>query len=101
MSLGVGGPASLNRDKLSPQRRVTAQDIDAWLQAARERQAPLHRQAALTPWDSDQRQEVLTVMAALLQERHTLLQEACEEVRVISAATRVWSQGVRSTFADL
>ena len=76
------------------QRSVTAQDIDAWLLAAKEQRAHLHLQAALAPWHSDERQEVLTAMSDLLL-------EAFEEVRVVSESTREWSQDVRGDASDL
>jgi len=76
------------------QRSFTTEEVDAWLLAGREEQARLHLLAARSPWDSDQRQEVFTLMSALLQ-------EASEEVRVVSESTREWSQGVRGEASDL
>jgi len=73
---------------------VTSQDVDTWLRAAKERRAHLHLLAALSPWQSDQRQEAFTALSALLQ-------EALEEVRVVSESTRAWSQTVRGTSTDL
>ena len=71
-----------------PQQSLTPQDIDAWLLAAAERRAALHRKAA-SPWPSHYLQDVVTEMSDLLQ-------EALEEVRVISAQTRAESQAVRA-----
>src|SRR5262245_44908253 len=76
------------------QRSCTTEDVDAWLRAARERRAHLHPQAARSPLQSDQRQEAFTAMPALLQ-------EALEEVRGVSEATREWSQNVRGASTDL
>jgi small-conductance mechanosensitive channel len=73
---------------------MTSQDVAAWLRAAKERRAHLHLLAALSPWQSDQRQEAFTALSALLQ-------EAFEEVRVVSESTREWSQNVRGTSTDL
>ena len=77
-----------------PQHYVTPEDVDAWLLAAQERRARLDQQAALAPWHSDERQEVFVEMSALLQ-------EAFEEVRVVSESTREWSQGVRGEAIEL
>ena len=71
-----------------PQKSFTPQDIDVWLLAAAERRAALHLKAA-SPWPSHYLQDVLTEMSALLQ-------EACEEVRVVSAQSREESQAVRA-----
>src|SRR5262245_41052801 len=71
-----------------PQKSFTPQDIDAWLLAAAERRAALHLKAA-SPWPSHYLQDVLTEMSDLLQ-------EAFEEVRVMSAQTREESQVVRA-----
>jgi len=71
----------------SPQS-LTPQDIDAWLLAAAERRAALHIKAA-SPWPSHYLQDVLTEMSDLLQ-------EALEEVRVMSAQSREESQAVRA-----
>ena len=76
------------------QKSVTSQDVDAWLRAAKERRAHLHLLAALSPWQSDQRQEAFTALSALLQ-------EALEEVRVVSESTRERSQTARSISTDL
>lgn len=76
-----------------PQRFPTVQEVDAWLLAAQERQAQLHLQAA-SPWKSLAREEAFIGMAALLQ-------EAFEEVRVVSESTREWSQAARGEATDL
>ena len=76
-----------------PQKSCIAQALDAWLLAAHEQRATLHRQAA----DLCQReacQEALANMSALLQ-------QAFEEVRIVSEALREESQAVRGTSADL
>ena len=72
----------------NPKQSLTSSDINAWLLAAAERRAALHRKAA-SPWPSHYLQDVLTEMSALLQ-------EACEEVRVVSAQSREESQAVRA-----
>ena len=64
------------------QKSFTAQEVDAWLLAATEKHAEL------------QRQEAFTDISALLQ-------EAFEEVRVISASLRDGSQVVRGESAEL
>jgi len=76
------------------QRSFTTEEVDAWLLAAYKQRARLRLQAALSPWDSEQRQEVLTAMSDLLL-------EAFEEVRVVSESTRERSQGVRGDASDL
>jgi hypothetical protein len=76
-----------------PKRAFTVQEVDAWLLAAQERRAHLHLQAA-HPWHHAQRQEAFKEMSRLLQ-------EAFEEVRVVSEALRECSQGTRSTSAAL
>ena len=76
-----------------PQRFPTVQEVDAWLLAAQERRAQLHRYAA-SPWGSPAGHEAFTEMSALLL-------EAFEEVRVISESTREGSQEARGTAVDL
>jgi hypothetical protein len=76
-----------------PQKPLTEQDVDAWLRAAKERRVQLHVQA-MAPWNSFSRQEAFTEMS-------NLLEEAFEEVRVMSESTREWSQGVRGEATDL
>lgn len=76
-----------------PPRSFTGQEVDAWLLTAQERLAHLHLQAA-SPGNTFARHEAFTAMSALLQ-------EAFEEVRVVSESTREWSQGVRGEAADL
>jgi hypothetical protein len=70
-----------------PQKLVTSQDLDAWLLAAQEQRAALHIKAA-GPYDSDERQEAFAAMSALLQ-------QAFEQVRVVSDALREESPAVR------
>ena len=76
-----------------PQKSPTVQEVDAWLLAAKERRAKLHIQAA-SPGDSLLRQEAFIEISCLLD-------EAFEEVRVVSEALREWSQGVRGETVDL
>lgn len=76
-----------------PQKSPTVQEVDAWLLAAKERRAKLHIQAA-SPWDSLLRQEAFTEMSCLLD-------EAFEEVRLVSESLREWSQGIRGEAVDL
>jgi hypothetical protein len=76
-----------------PPKSFTAQDIQAWLCAATEKRAALHIQAA-SPWHSNARHEAFTAMSDLLQ-------EALEEVRVLSASLQEASQAVRAQAADL
>jgi signal transduction histidine kinase len=76
-----------------PQKSFTAQEVDAWLLAAQEQRARLHLQAA-QPWPSLARHEAFTEMSALLQ-------EALEEVRVVSAQLREHSQATLAKVADL
>jgi hypothetical protein len=47
------------------QKSLTAQDVDAWLRAAKERRTKLHVQA-MAPWKSLSRQEAFTEMSNLL-----------------------------------
>jgi len=77
----------------APQKSFTAQEVDEWLRAARERRAALHITAA-DRWNSAQRQEAFADMSELLQ-------QAFEEVRMVSESLREASQGVRSKVADL
>src|SRR5262245_37705390 len=72
----------------NPKPSFTRYDIDAWLLAAAERRAALHCKAA-SPWPSHYLQDVVTEMSDLLG-------EALEEVRVVSAQSRVESQAVRA-----
>src|SRR5262250_3309272 len=65
-----------------PQQSFTSQEVDAWLLAATEKHAEL------------QRQEAFADISALLQ-------EAFEEVRVISASLRDGSQVARGESAAL
>jgi hypothetical protein len=76
-----------------PQRSVTVQEVDAWLRTAQEQLAQLHLHAARAghPFALH---EAFTAMSALLQ-------ESFEEMRVMSEATREWSQGARSEAVDL
>jgi hypothetical protein len=76
-----------------PQKFFTSQEIDAWLRSAKEKRAQLHLKAA-GPWHNDQIHEAFVDMSELLQ-------EAFEEVRVISASLREGSHVVRSESADL
>jgi hypothetical protein len=76
----------------SPQS-LSTQDVGAWLRAAHERRAQLHRHAAGS-WHSAEPQAAFLEMSGLLQ-------EAFEEVRIISEAVREESQCVRSTAAAL
>ena len=70
-----------------PQKLVTSQALDAWLLAAQEQRAALHLTAA-GPSQSDHRQEAFAAMSALLQ-------QAFEQVRVVSDALRAESPAVR------
>ena len=76
-----------------PQQGFTPQEIDAWLLAAKEKRAALHLQAA-APWHSKEHHEAFTQMSDLLQ-------QAFEEVRVISASLREGSQCVRDHSTEL
>ena len=76
-----------------PKQGFTPQDIDAWLLAAKEKRAAPHLQAA-APWNSNERHEAFTQMSDLLQ-------QAFEEVRVISASLREGSQCVRDHSTEL
>ena len=76
-----------------PQKFLTSQELDAWLLAAQEQQAKLHIQAA-RPHNSPERYEAFAAMSALLQ-------EAFEEVRMMSESLRKGSQVVRSEAANL
>jgi len=76
-----------------PQKSSTAQEVDAWLLAAQAQLAQLHLHAT-KPGHPFALHEAFTAMSVLLQ-------ESFEEVRVVSEATREWSQGARSEAADL
>ena len=76
-----------------PLRPYTAQDVNEWLLAIQQKHAELHSKAA-GPWQSDQH-------LAVFAEMSTLLQEAFEEVRVISGQLRMESQAVRAKATDL
>jgi hypothetical protein len=71
-----------------PQKRLTVQDVDAWLLTTAERYAAIHRKA--TPLE-DQRQ-LLNAFADM----GLLSLEAFEEVRVVSEQLREESQATRS-----
>jgi hypothetical protein len=72
---------------------ITAEDVEGWLQTVKRKHLDLHRLAA-EPSHSHQRYAVFMDLSALLQ-------EAFEEVRVISASLREGSQMVRGESADL
>jgi hypothetical protein len=76
-----------------PQQGFTPQEIDAWLLAAKEKRATLHLQAAALR-NSNERHEAFTQMSDLLQ-------QAFEEVRVISASLREGSQCIRDHSTEL
>ena len=76
-----------------PPKSCTVQDMNAWLLASIQKHAELHSKAA-GPWQSDQHHAAFMEMSALLQ-------EAFEEVRVISAQLRMESQAVRAKVPDL
>jgi hypothetical protein len=67
--------------------------MSAWLLANIQKHAELHSKAA-GPWQSDQHHAAFMEMSALLQ-------EAFEEVRVISGQLRMESQAVRAKATDL
>ena len=69
-------------------KKSFTQDIDAWVRAAQEQRAKLHRQAA-GPWNSDERHEAFAAMSELLL-------EAFEEMRVVCATLREDSQSLCS-----
>lgn len=69
------------------QKLVTSQELDAWLLAAQEQRAALHITAA-GPSHRDQLQEAFAAMSALLQ-------QAFEQVRVVSDALRAESHAGR------
>jgi hypothetical protein len=72
---------------------LTPQDIDAWLHAATERYAALHRQAA-SPWPSSYLHDVLTEMSDLFQ-------KSLEELRMVSQSLQERSLAVQETSGDL
>ena len=76
-----------------PKKPLTAQDIDAWVLAAKERRAALHLKAA-SPWHTYHLHEAFTEMSALLH-------DALEEVRVASEQLWERSQAARQQAADL
>jgi hypothetical protein len=76
-----------------PQKPVTAQELDAWLLTAKKKRLVLHVQAT-GPWNSLSRQEAFMEMSCLLE-------EAFEEVRVVSESLREGSRVVRGESADL
>jgi len=76
-----------------PLKSYTAQDVNAWLLATQQKHAELHNKTAGL-WQSDQHLAAFAEMSALLQ-------EAFEEVRVISGQLRMESQAVRARATDL
>jgi hypothetical protein len=78
----MSGPAD------GTKKSLTAQEIDAWLLAATERRAALHIKAASLS-QGHPLQEVFTEISALLQ-------DALEEVRVMSEQWREASQTARA-----
>jgi hypothetical protein len=76
-----------------PQKSLTAQELDAWLLAAKQKRLALHVQAT-GPWNGLSRQEAFAEMSCLLE-------EAFEEVRVVSESLREGSRVVRGESADL
>jgi hypothetical protein len=75
------------------QKPLTYQELDAWLLAVQEQRAKLHLQAASPP-NSLARQQAFMEMSGLLD-------EAFEEVRVMSAQLREDSQKTRAKSIDL
>src|SRR5215813_3475927 len=75
------------------QKFFPSQEVDAWLRGAKEKRAELHLKAA-GPWHSEQIHEAFADV-------FDLLQEAFEEVRVISASWREGSHVALSESADL
>ena len=76
-----------------PQQSITPERVQAWLSVAKKKRLELHLLAA-EPSNSRQRYEAFMNMSDLLQ-------EAFEEVRVISASLREGSQVVREQAVDL
>ena len=76
-----------------PQQSLTTQDVDAWLLAAQERLAHLHLQVARPGQTFLQRDAWINLCV--------LLEEAFEEVRVVSASAREESQELREKAAHL
>jgi hypothetical protein len=72
-----------------PQKPVTTQERDAWLLAAKQKRL-VRRVQATGPWTSLSRQEALAEMSCLLE-------EAFEEVRVVSESLREGSRVVRAS----
>ena len=70
-----------------PDASLTSHDLDAWLLAAQQRCAHLHLKAT-DPWISSARYAAFAQLADLLQ-------EALEEVRVVSTQLRADSDGLR------
>ena len=77
----------------SSPKSYTAEDVNEWLLATQQKHAELHSKAAGL-WQSDQHLATFAEMSALLQ-------EAFEEVRVISGQLRTESQAVRAKATDL
>jgi hypothetical protein len=77
----------------SAPKSCTAQDVNECLLAIQQKHAELHSKAAGL-WQSDQHYATFAEMSALLQ-------EAFEEVRVISGQLRMESQAVRAQATDL
>ena len=76
-----------------PPKSCTAQDVNEWLLTTLQKHAELQSKAAGL-WQSDQHH-------AAFAEMSTLLQEAVEEVLVISGQLRTESQAVRAKATDL
>lgn len=76
-----------------PPTSSTPQDVDAWLLDAQERLAQLQCQVARPGQTCFQQDAVINLCV--------LLQEAFEEVRVVSASAREESQEMRRKSADL
>ena len=83
----------MSRPSKGPQKPITAEQLAQWLSTASRKRLDLHLLAA-EPSNSRQRYEAFMDMSDLLQ-------EAFEEVRVISASLREGSQVVRGESADL
>jgi hypothetical protein len=77
----------------SSPKSCTAQDANEWLLATQQKNAELYSKAAGL-WQSDQHLAAFAEMSALLQ-------EAFEEVRVISGQLRTESQAARAKATDL
>jgi small-conductance mechanosensitive channel len=76
-----------------PEQPITAEQIEAWLHTTQSKRLALHVQATAS-WNSLSRQQAFMEMSDLLQ-------EALEEVRVISTTLREESQALRAHIAEV